>query len=453
MKNAQSLATALALAIAASGGYFVGSLKRPAPAPANSAQADDSRPSSIQNEGLEAEGTTGDYPTPTGEHDGSVDSYSGSQPQVLFQKIQEAPPSPAKRRQLEAFFRKWGELRGSDAYDYASKLTGRDRISCMAQAAAGWASTEPKEAWKKIMLDTNNGASDNPTLDPVVKEIARNDLVLAVELLQQVRDPENAQDQFRSISHIVSESGNYLELLGAVNSVHEPGSKARLTEMLFEEWGQYDLNEPLKALETLDDSEIAASALSGLMQGWAQIDGEAAFNYALQNGSDRTMSDLLGKIAQHWARTSTNDEIGTIIELVSSIDDSDRILPEVAVPLVERQPQATLEAIARIENTNARAMSTAAAMRSWAQFDYDDAASYYSSMDYGQSKQQAFWSLFNIGMRAGDSTDRIVDLAFELDSPNAVHSSLVSMAEYTNVSPYKSQSESLAASIRRVIES
>lgn len=380
-------------------------------------------------------------------------TFDPSQIEKYLAEIEKLPPGPAKQKEMEKLFREWAAVSGSLAYENAKGLEGRNRLACMTAAAAGWASVAPEEAWAEIMLATNNGSTRQPGLQPIIQEIAKNDLGLAVQLLQGIDNPYYLQNHFQPLIDAAAESRSYIDLLKIVNNLDSVETRGLLAEKVFETWGKYETDAPLEALSSIGAAVLASKALLGFMEGWAQVDGESAFLYAVENNSDPKIAELLSPIAEQWALTSTRGDVASIIEQITLIKDGDIVLSKISRSLAQREPELTMNSISGIENDRARSMTTTSVMGEWARTDLESAKNYYSEMPYDQSKQQAFWALFNAGMQQSKSPESLIGLAFDLGDPDAVNTLLVNMAEYTTVSSYKDRSLALANELARELDS
>ena len=379
--------------------------------------------------------------------------FDASRIDEYLSEIEKLPPGPGKQRALETLFRKWGAASGILAYERAKGLGGRDRLACMSAAAAGWASGAPEEAWSEIMVATNNGSTSHLKLKPIIEEIARNDLGLAVQLLQRIDNQYYLQQHFQPLIDAAAEIGGYVDLLGIVQDLDSADKPGLLAEKIFETWGKYELDAPLEALSRIDDPAVASKALLGIMRGWAQVDGEAAFLYAVENSSDPKIAELLAPVAEQWSLSSSSDEVASLIEQVISIGDGGIVLSSISRSLAQRQPELTMDSIAGIENDRARSMTTNVVMGEWARTDLASAESYYKDMPYDQTKQQSFWALFNASMQQSKSPEGIIDLVFELNDLEAISRTLVSMAEYTTISPFRDRSLALERALVQELES
>lgn len=203
----------------------------------------------------------------------------------------------------------------------------------------------------------------------------------------------------------------------------------------------------------LADPEMAANALSGMMRGWAQVDGREAFAYAAENRADPQMAELLASTAEQWALGSTPDEIGLLLADVSSLEDSDLVIGLIALPLARIDPAMTMEAVSKIENDRSRSMATAVVMGEWARTDIHDAENRYKAMSFDQSKQQAFWSIFNASMKQGRDPQNILALVEDLSDPQAISRSLVHIAEYTTITGSSQGSQALADALLEYLDS
>lgn len=384
--------------------------------------------------------------------DAAAKSLDVSRIERLLVDVGSLDAGPLRERELEALFRQWGAVDGKSAYERAIRLRGRERLACMEAAATGWAKLDPRGAWAEMMRVTSNGSAEFPNLKPIISEVARNDLALAVELIQGIDNPDVLQDDFQVLVDIAAEESSYLKLLKMVTDLDSVDTSGILTEKIFETWGKYEADAPLVALDGIADSEVVSKAMLGFMSGWAQVDGEAAFLYALENRSDPNMADLLSPVAEQWATYSTSDELRSLVDQVVAIDDGGAVFGDVSSLVAQRMPILVMENLSSVENDRARSMTSAVAMREWAVSDFQGAEEYYRSMPYDWSKQQAFWGVFNVGMQHGQDVGTIVELAFGLGDSAAVDKTLKHMAEYTRVSPLESSSRDLSAALYRALD-
>ncbi|MBK1875236.1 hypothetical protein [Pelagicoccus mobilis] len=405
--------------------------------------------------GLEAEGAneTSRTATQVGSEDAPRSKFvssSASGSEVDFEGryrvLSALRNGPGKVVELEELFAEWAAEEGEPAFEFALGLQGRDRLSFMGSAAAAWAETDPDAAWEAMMAVSNGGKMLVPQLAKVAKSIADTDPRLATELLLGVESQLNRQELFgRVVSSFKTDEVRNRVLEVLVSS--EVNGTEFMVESLFRDWGRYDSESPIRALDRLGDASLAKKAMLGILSGWASVDGRGAFDYVLRSGDEALVSSALSTVAEEWVGNSTADELPGIVELISSLEGDEAVLKNLISPLARVDPALALESVAGFENASARAWHTQDAMRQWAISDLDAAEEYFLSMPAGRTKDYAIWGLFNPAIKYGASAERILSHADSLETPKSIEIALINLSEYVRVRDLGEQTDSLIVAI------
>lgn len=270
--------------------------------------------------------------------------------EAYLAEIEALPPSSRKRQLLSGFYGRWGELDGPAAFQYAKAQRGRDRGTFLSSVARGWARSQPLEAYDAIMAVSNNGSMFNLSVGGVLGEIAKNDLKLGVQLALGVGESRRVSFNGGTavphgigvIINGVEREGNYAELYPVLIEQSDPTKLGENLEALFQSWGKYSFEEPLKIIEGLEDTEMSNRAMAGFLKGWALTDGEEAFRYAMENQGNQAVSEATSDITQSWIRGATADEIDGIVLELSTYEDQSFLDSSIFHQLSRANPVATM---------------------------------------------------------------------------------------------------------------
>ncbi len=328
-----------------------------------------------------------------------------------IEALQELPPGRKRTSMMERLFERWGKLEGSVAFEYAKSMEGRSRLRYLSSAAEGWADIEPDEAWEAIMWASNYGALSGISFRGALRSIARNDLQLAARLAMETEDRSSfAGRRVHPLIEAVEESGEYTKLVAMIERYSEGPTSGDYIENVFQRWGQYDYEGPSDAIRAMEDSELSKSAMTGLIQGWAESDGAGAFQYALENQSDPTFAEAIPSIVRTWVRSATAEEIRSIPERLEGLEDYDENMRRVVSSFAKADPKMAFDLASSLADENLRTKSIGSVMFTWSLSEIDKARSFLPEIPDAKARSSAARSMIYSHVRAKSSPEEIVSL-------------------------------------------
>ncbi len=365
--------------------------------------------------------------------------------------IGELPPGPKANGIMRLLFSNWGEKDGAAAFEYAKNLTGRDRLGYLSSAATGWAEEEPTEAWGAIMEISNNGSMYGISSYNVLNAISRDDLQLAVDLSLQIKDERRRSSHFSSLVRDVSFHGNYEELFDIANDLESPTDKSNLVKSIFETWGKYETDAPNELMATITDPSVSSSAMEGLMSGWAAVDGSGAFSYALENRDLPGMEDSLESIAKTWSRSVTAQEMESMMDQVSSAENTSKLMQSMIYSVAQANPRLALDWASNTADESVKSRAISSTMSIWVRSNVEEAETYYHSMTDEKTRFASTYTIANGLLKNGASSDRIVALIEGFNDPNTKRNALSFVVQA--VSRSKKKPPELQSTLKTMIES
>jgi len=356
---------------------------------------------------------------------------SGQTEEVLFE-LQGLAPGPRKRNLLSLFFKRWGQLEGENALDAAQSLKGRDRLTFMSQALAGWARIDGAKAWEVAMKATNRGAKTSISLNPLLGEIAKSDVRLATEYYLELHKGRFHERTFKPIMDEAANTGNYAELLSFAAGDAQMENRDRFVEEIFERWGTFEFEAPLSALASLDDTTLVDRSMLGFMKGWASVDGEAALAYALENSADPMIENAIGPVAQILARSSTATEIVSLFEAIDDSAQKTKVLNSVVQEVAAADPLAAVGWAREMTDESLRSSSYAKILQTWARSDLESAKEFYFSGEMDSKTKSRSLMGFIFAGRDKNSPDEIVRMVEALDPGEDRKKSLSQAVSFSN---------------------
>ena len=357
-----------------------------------------------------------------------LDRVTDGNAEEILAMIEAYPVGPRRNALMSRFFERWGEVSGRVAFDRAKEMTGRLRMSLLATSARGWAKEDPRGAWQEMLVATNYGAMYSPSMHPILDQIASRDLGLALELLSQAGNDRYNQYRFSAIVRAAANDGRLGEVFSLVQGLEDPKERAAFSESLFENWGAYELEAPLLALQQVGDPEMARLAMSGLMKGWANVDGSGAFEYVLANRNDALVADTIADVASKWARSATAGELNEIVNRVGQVEERDEILNKIMYPIAQADPIMAIDLAAGMESVRDREMNVGRIMSVWARTDLEEAEGYYYGLSDFGLKRASIGPLAMSMVGQGVQPERIVGMLSSFEDPKDLDRALASLA-------------------------
>lgn len=370
---------------------------------------------------------------------------------LFLAEIEALPPGPKTNGIMRQFFSSWGKSDGLAAFEYAKNLRGRDRLGYLSAAAAGWAETQPIEAWSAVMDISNNGSMYGISTYNVLNAISRDDLQLAVDLSLEIKDDKRRASHFSSLVRDVSFHGNYEELFEIANTLENPHDKSSLVKDIFETWGRYETDAPNQLMATITDPTISRYAVEGLMGGWAAVDGAGAFAYAIENRDQPGMEESLESIAKTWARSVTANEMENMMSQVSTADSSSKLMQSMIYEVARANPQLAMDWASNASDETTKTRSVSSTLSVWARSNIDEAEGYYHTMADEQLRSRSVYSIASALLDKGAGKERIIGLMDGYDDPKSRSSALNIVAQA--VSRSKDKPEEVVAALKSMVES
>lgn len=325
----------------------------------------------------------------------------------IHRLLSELPDSPEKNKALIQLFEKWGAVDGEAAFIAAHDSDSQNSQQNIAAAAAGWAQYAPNQAWGTLMEASNHGAIRKIPLAPALKEIASNDLSLAMRLLQGISNESSQSIAAKPILELASSIYGFEYALAKAQELEDASLRGSLVQSLFETWSQTDLETSLEKLSGWDDPSLAKRSMKGVLQGWAANDGKSAFDYAAAQSSDPLFSDSLASVAKIWLQGASAFEAESIMADIAALSERDELISSLIGDLTAANPQSAIRLTESIENPMARNAAQYRAISQWTRNDLPAAQSYiFSNLD--ESNQATHMPRLMIdALKRGDPIDSI----------------------------------------------
>jgi hypothetical protein len=298
-------------------------------------------------------------------------------------------PSQKKMWLMGMLFAEWGKVAGSVALDHALHYEGQQGLHFQSSAIEGWAGNQPVEAWKTMMDLSNNGFVWMPRFTQTVSKIAQKDLALAVQLIQDIDEPFRQPFLFQSIVNSAADKGEMPQLLAQIETVEDKKKQGTYLETLFKEWGQFDNDTSLSAANNLGDPELVASAMKGMMNGWALNDGQGALEYAIQNSEDPLFKEIAVGVAKEWVRHATHGDVDAVISTVNSAPNKNQIMDGIIYQLAMANPDSALQFAESADNASSQGKNITAVLWSMSKIDPARVDAYYRSIPNDEVRFQS----------------------------------------------------------------
>ncbi|HEY3760211.1 MAG TPA: hypothetical protein VGN23_00490 [Verrucomicrobiae bacterium] len=238
--------------------------------------------------------------------------WARSQPDALLQ-----------RRLLSAVIQAWGEKDPATAIDWVLRQDDDERRLDMEAA-----------------LD---GAAQQP------------ELALAIVRQLLVNDPSDPDGYGPSLIAALINAKQFEVILQFLNNGASPESRADWMAATFNRWGQTQPQQAIKALASLTDESLRASAFHSVMDGWSQDDpgALAAYGATLSPGADRDYA--VKQALNNWSlqdpaamatwlnQQPEGTEFDEAVALIISKTDSANCPPATAMSWVEGIGDSTLK--------------------------------------------------------------------------------------------------------------
>lgn len=355
--------------------------------------------------------------------------------------------TPKKVESLSQLFLEWGAAEGEAAFQFAKTLEGRDHLAYLTAAAAGWSKRDAAAAWDAMLTSTNHGAMLTGQLRSVLTEIAKTDISTATGLLLKIKTPAT---QFKLLESVLDQADTAAIRSNVLAEIldSDASNKDLLVQSFFRNWGRYDTEQPLSELSGLSDPALSRQAMIGMLEGWASVDGQGAFDYLIESDDTELVNNALPSVAKQWAQTSTADEMESLVDTVSQLENSDSVLKNLIPTIAFANPELALASAQSFDEETARNNHTRDALTIWANSDLSAAEDYFMSMPQTKAKDYAIWGLFSPAIHQNVDPAHIVGYVSSFEDPQSQMKSLYSMAEYTRVVDMGDTTQELEQAIR-----
>ena len=295
---------------------------------------------------------------------------------------------------LRPFFVKWGELDGPVAFEAAQSLVGRDRMSGLSAALAGWAHTDPYGAWAVAKPLIEENPSRNAGLSRgVLEELARRDLNFLLTAIDESPDSKAFSQATRAIVSAVVESGNPEALLNRIQQMDDEDFRADSISQLFQRWGEVDTEGPLDALGKIESAELASDAMAAFIKGWASSDPVGALGYSFDNLGDPSVEKALGSVLQQSLMYADEAESLALTERMVSMGILDKHVQSILGPMSFQNPELAFAITNKIVDKEVRMNQQSRVFSGWARRDFDAALEQYKGLPADENKSRILYSL------------------------------------------------------------
>lgn len=329
---------------------------------------------------------------------------------------------------LRPFFKKWGEIAGNEAFNYAKSIGGSDTLSTMVFAAQGWATIEPVEAWTAVMELTSNGNLPLAGLPKIMTQIAQRDIGLAVSLAKKLPGAREQDSLFTAIIQSATEQGRLPDLWPEISAIENPGLRNRAMASLFSQWGETGRDLPFEVINNINDNALLESSMRGLLLGWARKDGQSALQYALANAEDPYFDNISFEIAEEWARQGAILEMDAIVATIELSPNKDKFMENILYQLTRTNPDYALRWAEGLENERDRRRNLSMALSSLAAFDFNSAESYYNNIQDELTKRLALLTMVKNSLNKGETPGQSLRFLDGFEDSGKLGSALRSLA-------------------------
>src|SRR6267378_4123266 len=210
----------------------------------------------------------------------SISEFSFSEIQAALARLDHIPNSQRRLDTLCALMRRWAELDGSGAFDYAVLLNGAETQKQVLMAVAEELSRlNPQLLAEKLLVMPTNSLSGE-LIHRLAVSWAQSDVRSA--LVWAGRLPENGDKEDALITIRSQWAEQYPEEASkAISLLSESSPTARLISITASHWGETDPAKALAWINTLSENQRAL-AVSEVVGSWARRDPVSAGNYVAQ---------------------------------------------------------------------------------------------------------------------------------------------------------------------------
>lgn len=362
---------------------------------------------------------------------------------ALWAEIDSIPPGISRKKKAFKFLKTFGETHGEDAFLSGIANSGPNALRRLGPLAAGWAKTQPTEAWAALLAASNNGAIRAVDLGYTIQEVSRTDLTEALDMVNDLQGARHSMELNKLFAKQKSTSSFETLLEGSLN-IESEFVREKSMVALFDAWSDFDFDGSLSAIEKLPDPEIAQSSMHGILNSWAQRDGSEAFAYAMENQGNPNVDGALLSVTKNWLRSSTSFETEQVFDAISTMPDRDQVVFNLTSDLVAANPNATMNMVGEIEDPELRNRTYSKAVSHWGRNDIDGAEDFALSQEEGISKAAMLSTLSRGRMEYGGSLDAYANAIDGFESKLERQRILIGLQRNVNAMGARASEEHLA---------
>lgn len=341
-----TLSVLLLVALAASGGYYLGSSRA-------TAKRDTPRAE------VAAPGVVAKRPPPSA---------------VLAERVAQFGPGPANAAQADQFKQQleaWAGVDPKGALAYLIANVSHDRQEQLVPLVlAVWARSDPVAAWGWLSTEEAKSLTFPTLADAVLSEASRTQPDVAWRLASEMAQqrPYDAQSLYVSALRGMLYVGNYKAAIDLVNQAQFPNGEGRydLTSLIASDWGRYEPEKAAAWLKGLPEGFERRQAMISLGQSWAEIDAQRAADFAAQLPASLERASMLSAAVDRWV-TEHPGQVGEWLLRYQQSRDFDQIVSAIATnqQVVWQNPPLAISWAESITDPDVRLQSLSAIFDHW----------------------------------------------------------------------------------------
>lgn len=240
-----------------------------------------------------------------------IEKQSGlTQEQInaALQRIGEQLTSEAEFDELVDTLIAWSVLDPEAALAYVRRQLKLDRQNqAITRVLTEWTKRDPEAAWKWASA---NVATNGTHIDAVLSQIGKTDAAVAWRCVTEFAQahPAEARSAYVSALRGMTYAGNFEAATRFLQQADLPAmpdgteGKYALGDLIASEWGRHDPEKAAEWVKGLPADSIARErALVNLGQAWADVEPQAAAEFAIQLPPGRTRAMVMTQAIPNWA--------------------------------------------------------------------------------------------------------------------------------------------------------
>lgn len=316
---------------------------------------------------------------------------------TLLQHILSNPEYHKPDSLLGSFFGKWGEIDGAAAFAAADALESRPQKDAQKYLFPAWARADVHAAWA---ASANYLSLPRPPfngwLSDVLEEMAKQSPGTVVEYANQSSDGRMKSFVVEKSIRAISESGQFAGILSEIQGMKSQANQKEWAQKLFQSWASQNTDQALAAVHTLSAPE--ASAMEGLLVGWAAGDREAALDHLFANRNDSTVQNAQTAMIQSALQSGSESEN---LRLIERLQKAGMIVGAFSSfrTISNRQPSVVLQAADHISDQQKADNLRSTAIINWSRTDFNSAFEHFDRISSPQSKANIMLDITRPAMR------------------------------------------------------